>query len=84
MQLESVTRRGVLGAIGGAALRGKTRQPNLLFVVADTWRGQALPSAGDSNVSTPNLERLAREGVFCSRAYTSYPVCCPSRAAMLR
>jgi len=39
--------------------------------------------AGDPNLLGPNIERLAREGVYCSRVYTSYPVCCPSRAAML-
>ena len=59
------------------------RRPNLLFIVADTWRGQALPSAGDPDLVAPNLARLAKEGVYCSRTYTSYAVCCPSRAAIL-
>lgn len=73
-------------AAAGPANRGRRRlrrQPNLLFLVADAWRGLALPQAGDPNVQVPNLERLAREGVCCSRVYTSYPVCCPSRAAIL-
>ena len=39
--------------------------------------------AGDPDLVAPNLARLARDGVHYSRAYTSYPVCCPSRAAML-
>jgi arylsulfatase A-like enzyme len=74
-----VTRRGFLSAAGALA----APRPNLLFLVADQWRGQALPSAGDLNLIAPNLSRLAREGVDFQRAYTSYPVCCPSRAAML-
>lgn len=71
--------------MAGANLAAATnrRRPNLLFIVADTWRAQALRQAGDPNVSTPNLEKLAEQGVSCSRVYASYPVCCPSRAAML-
>jgi arylsulfatase A-like enzyme len=61
---------------------GRTR-PNLLFIVTDSWRGQALPCAGDPDLIAPNLARLAKEGLYCGRAYTSYAVCCPSRAAML-
>src|SRR5258708_11566977 len=80
MPQRTFSRRSLLGA-GVGALRG--RPPNLLFIVADSWRGQALPSAGDPNAIAPNLARLAREGLYCSRAYTSYAVCCPSRAAML-
>ncbi len=60
-----------------------TPRPNLLFIVADSWRGQAFGFAGDFNAVTPNLDRLARESACCTRAYTSFPVCCPSRAAML-
>src|SRR5215470_17756986 len=61
----------------------KPPRPNVLFIVADEWRGQAMPSAGDPDLIAPNLARLAGEGVDFRRAYTSYPVCCPSRAAML-
>src|SRR6185503_18938597 len=77
-----VTRRGFLST-AAAALQSTPRRPNLLFIVADTWRGQALPSAGDADLVAPNLARLAKEGVSFGRAYTSYPVCCPSRAAMI-
>jgi arylsulfatase A-like enzyme len=82
--VSTVTRREFLSAAAVEALpAASSKRPNLLFIVADSWRGQALPSAGDANLIAPNLARLAREGVYCSRAYTSYPVCCPSRAAML-
>ena len=42
-----------------------------------------MPAAGDPNLIAPNLAQLAKESVDFRRAYTSYPVCCPSRAAML-
>jgi arylsulfatase A-like enzyme len=82
--MTNVSRRSLLSAAAATALAAlPPRQPNLLFILTDSWRGQALPPAGDPNLSAPNLAQLAREGAYCSRAYTSYPVCCPSRAAML-
>ena len=82
--MTNISRRSMLGAAAATALAAQQpKQPNLLFVLTDSWRGQALPSAGDPNLVAPNLARLAREGVYCSRAYTSYPVCCPSRSAIL-
>ncbi len=78
-----MTRRGFLGSSLAAMQAPASRRPNLLFIVADSWRGQALPAAGDPDLRAPNLLRLAKEGVYCSRTYTSYAVCCPSRAAML-
>jgi arylsulfatase A-like enzyme len=60
----------------------RQKHPNLLFILADTWRGVALPSI-DSNLKATNLTRLAREGTDCRRTYTSYAVCCPSRATIL-
>ena len=77
-----ITRRGFLGS-AAAALQAPAKRPNLLFMVADTWRGQTLPSAGDADIVAPNLARLAKQSVDFRRAYTSYPVCCPARAAML-
>src|SRR5687768_17373909 len=78
-----LTRRGFLSSSAAAALQPLPERPNLLFIVADEWRGQALPSAADPDLIAPHLARLAKEGVDFRRAYTSYPVCCPSRAAML-
>jgi len=75
-----MTRRGLLASSLAAAQTPS--RPNVLLVMADAWRGQALPSASDPNLVAPHLKRLAAEGMWCSRAYTSYPVCCPSRAAM--
>ncbi len=56
--------------------------PNVLYICCDSWRAQALPSAGDFNVIAPNLARLASQGVNFSRSYAANPVCGPSRAAI--
>src|SRR3954464_12622656 len=78
-----LTRRTFVSSMAAAATPPARKRPNLLFLVADEWRGQALSSAGNPDLMLPNLSRLAKESVDFRRAYTSYAVCCPSRAAML-
>jgi arylsulfatase A-like enzyme len=60
-----------------------TRQPNILFVLADQWRPQTLPSAGDRDLVAPHLAEFARQATHFDRAYVSNPVCTPSRASIL-
>jgi arylsulfatase A-like enzyme len=59
------------------------KQPNILIVVADQWRGQAFGFAGDPNVHTPNLDKLARASVNMTNAVSGCPVCSPFRASLL-
>ena len=87
-----LNRRTFLKATGAAALAaampvgcrpGGHSGTNLLFVMADQWRFSALGSWIGSPVSTPNLDRLVREGLRCNRAYVANPVCGPSRASIM-
>ena len=59
------------------------RRPNLLFVYADQHRADVLGSAGNDIVVTPNLDRLAAEGVRFDHAWTESPICRPARASLL-
>ncbi|MFO8007748.1 MAG: sulfatase [Candidatus Brocadiia bacterium] len=59
------------------------RGPNMLLVFADQMRGQALGCAGNAQVATPTLDRLAREGVMAPNAFANNPVCTPSRGSLL-
>ena len=59
------------------------QQPNLLFVFADQMRGFDMNCAGNSAVQSPALDRLASEGVLCTKHYATVPVCGPNRAVML-
>jgi arylsulfatase A-like enzyme len=59
------------------------RRPNIVVLLADQWRAQAFGYAGDPNVKTPNLDRLAQQSVRFVNAISSVPVCCPMRATML-
>ena len=57
--------------------------PNVLFILADQWRAQAFGFAGDPNVKTPHLDRLAGQSVRFINAIAGLPVCCPTRASLL-
>jgi len=59
------------------------RPTNLLFIFADQLRGQDVGCAGNAAVATPNIDRIAREGVRVRNAVSSYPVCSPYRASLL-
>ena len=59
------------------------KNPNVVFVFADQWRAQATGYAGDSNVYTPHLDRLARQSLNFSHAIAGCPVCSPARASLL-
>ncbi len=56
---------------------------NVLYVFADQMRGSAMGCVGDERVHTPNLDRLAAQGVLFTNAIANTPVCTPSRASLL-
>lgn len=60
-----------------------TNRINVLFLMDDQHRGDWIGAAGAKWIITPNLDRLAGEGVLFRRAYSSTPSCLPARAALL-
>lgn len=60
-----------------------TSHPNILWIFGDQHRGQTLGIAGDPNVHTPNIDRLATEGVHFRQAVATNPWCCPFRFSLL-
>lgn len=56
------------------------QRPNILFFFADQLRSHALSCYGETNITTPNIDRLAAEGTLFSNALATCPVCTPSRA----
>lgn len=56
---------------------------NVLWVFGDQHRAQALGGAGDPNLYTPNIDRLAAEGVAFTAAVAGCPLCCPFRGSLL-
>ena len=59
------------------------RRPNIILIVADDLGYGDLGAYGQRHVRTPNLDRMAREGVRFTDAYAPSPVCAPSRASLL-
>jgi arylsulfatase A-like enzyme len=66
-----------------AACKQQPDRPNLIFVFADEWRGQATGYMGDPNAHTPNLDALASRGIIFTTAVSGCPVCSPYRASLL-
>jgi len=58
-------------------------KPNILILMSDQHRPDALGAAGHPVVQTPHLDRLAAEGVRFARAYCQGPLCMPARASFL-
>ncbi len=58
-------------------------KPNLLLLMCDQLRADALGCYGNTLVKTPNIDRLAKQGVCFNRAYSQTPVCIPARHAMI-
>lgn len=73
---------GLLALLAANAVAGE-RKANLIFVVTDDQAQWAVGAYGNREVKTPNMDRLAREGVLFRNAMCATPVCSPSRAAFL-
>lgn len=61
----------------------KDKKPNVIFIMADQWRRQAMGFMKEDPVKTPYLDQLAKDGVAFKRAYATRPICSPNRASLL-
>jgi len=67
------------GATSTLTTAGK---PNILFILTDDQRWNTLGCMGDTNILTPHLDRLAREGVLFQNHFVTTSICCCSRASI--
>lgn len=58
------------------------KKPNILFIMCDQMRFDAIGCNGNEIIKTPNLDRLAASGVNFKSAYTPNPICVPARASL--
>lgn len=58
-------------------------KPNIIFILTDDHRWDALGAMGNKIIRTPNLDKLAAEGVLFQNAYVTTSICCVSRASIL-
>ena len=52
----------------------------IVFLMTDTTRSDMIGAYGNKDMKTPNLDRLASQGIRFDRAYTTQPVCGPARS----
>jgi arylsulfatase A-like enzyme len=70
-------------AAAGALAATSSDRPNIIFLMADEHRYDAPNCLGNSNVHSPNLDRMASQGVRFTRTYCQGPLCQPSRVSIM-
>lgn len=68
---------------GQSKSRKTTGRPNIIFILTDDQRFDALGYAGNSLAHTPEMDRLAKSGVYFKNAIVTTPICAASRASIL-
>jgi arylsulfatase A-like enzyme len=61
----------------------REKKPNILYILSDDHGAWAMNCAGNHEIVTPNLDRLAREGMRFDNFFCTSPVCSPARASIL-
>lgn len=70
-------------SFAGSSYAEGPKKPNILFIYVDDWGWTDLSSAGSKYYETPNIDKLASEGIRFTQAYSVGPNCAPSRASLM-
>lgn len=73
----------LLGFCGTTSVMASDNQPNILLIHVDQQRYDALGYTGNRIVRTPNIDRLASQGMQFTNAFTPIPTSCPARQCLL-
>ncbi|MBD0726524.1 hypothetical protein B6A10_15220 [Flavobacterium sp. L1I52] len=81
----------LLGCVSGISyaqvakneVKGQKKQPNIIFLLTDDQRWDAMGAMGNSIIQTPNMDKLANNGILFQNAYVTTSICCVSRASIL-
>lgn len=71
-----------VGLIFASAFVAQAKQPNVIYIMTDQQSANAMSCVGNTDLTTPAMDRLAARGVRFSNAYCALPLSGPSRAAM--
>lgn len=85
MHSNPIIHAGVLSllASSGCAAEAVSKQPNIIIIIADDAGWNDFGAYGNSGVRTPNIDRLAAEGMLFTNAFVTTSSCSPSRASIL-
>lgn len=81
--MPKLTRRAFVAAGAATARAAAPKRPNILFLMPDQHRYHAVGCLGNKEVKTPNIDKLASEGLTLHHTFANTPVCCPARAILL-
>jgi iduronate 2-sulfatase len=86
MTANSISRRQLFqlgaAAVAAKAAETKPKRPNILFIAVDDLRTE-LGCYGASHIKSPNIDRIAKQGMVFDRAYCQQAVCSPSRTSLV-
>jgi len=77
---------GMAAAVMPVSLRGEgspSRKPNILYIMSDDHAAHAISAYGSRVNQTPNIDRIAREGMRFDRCFATNSICTPSRATII-
>ncbi len=92
MSSQSISRRSLLAGAGASALASSQlattapaspNKPNIITILFDDLGVHDLGYLGASDLHTPNIDRLAQNGIVCRNWYSNAPVCAPARSALM-
>lgn len=72
-----------LGVVVSAAVTVAAERPNIVLIIADNQSAELIGAYGNEHIRTPNIDRLAAEGILFENAYSVSGTCSPTRATML-
>lgn len=73
----------MLGFLLSSFVFSQSNRPNIIFILTDDQRWDALGFAGNTIIQTPEMDRLASEGTYFENAFVTTPICAASRASIL-
>ena len=62
---------------------GPLPRPNIIYIMADDHANAAISAYGSKLIQTPNIDRIAKEGVLFQNSFVTNSICAPSRAVLL-
>jgi len=71
------------GLLGCSPEIQENQQPNILFIMSDDHAFQAISAYSDKLINTPNIDKIAEQGIIYNKAFVTNSICAPSRAVIL-
>ena len=61
--------------------QAQNKKPNIIFILTDDQRAEAMGYAGNKIIKTPEMDKLASQGIYFKNAFVTTPICAASRAS---